>query len=121
MLTPSMPGGNVTGCVGSGGPIGLSKHAEHTTKTGDGGLRLVEHLGELGDRLEEPVRQEDEPDERAGGQTAVRDRVCTPTLTTAATVSTLNTSPDGNRYAPIVLARMNAFDRSWLERFVTWA
>ena len=45
----------------------------------------------------------------------------TPTLTTAATVSTLNTSPDGNRNAPIVLARMKAFERSWLERLVNVA
>ncbi len=35
-----------------------------------------------------------------------------PTLTTAATVSTLNTSPEGNRNAPMVSARMNAFERS---------
>ena len=41
------------------------EHAEHPAQAGDGGLGLVEDLGELGDRLEEPVRQEDEADQRA--------------------------------------------------------
>ena len=48
------------------------EHAEHPPQAGDGGLRLVEHLGELGDRLEEPVREEHEADHRPGRQPARR-------------------------------------------------
>ena len=50
------------------------EHAEHTAQPGDRGLGLVEHLGELGDRLEEPVGEEDEADQRAGRQARCRDR-----------------------------------------------
>ena len=34
-----------------------------------------------------------------------------PTVTTELTVNTLKTSPDGNRNAPMVPARMNEFER----------
>ncbi len=50
------------------------EHAEHAPQAGDRGLGLVEHLGELGDRLEEAVREEDEADQRAGGHAARRAR-----------------------------------------------
>jgi hypothetical protein len=42
-----------------------------------------------------------------------------PVTTTADTVSTPNTSPEGKRKAPMVPALMNEFDRSWLA-FFTW-
>ena len=48
------------------------EHAEHAAQPGHRRLGLVEHLGELGDRFEEPVRQEDEADHGAGGQPAAR-------------------------------------------------
>ncbi len=65
MPTLSLPGGSVTGCAGSGGPIGFSSTPSTRRKSRHGGLRLIEHLGELGNRLEEPVREEDEADQRA--------------------------------------------------------
>jgi len=40
--------------------------AEHPPEAGHRGLGLVDHLGELGDRLEEPIREEDESHHRAG-------------------------------------------------------
>ena len=47
------------------------EHAEHPAQAGDSGLGLVEHLGELGDRFEVAVREEDEADERARGEPAL--------------------------------------------------
>ena len=44
------------------------QHAENATKAGNCGLCLVQYLGELGDRLEEPVRQEDESHQRTRRQ-----------------------------------------------------
>ncbi len=48
------------------------EHRQHAAQAGHGVLGLVEHLGELGDRLEEPVREEDEADQRARRETARR-------------------------------------------------
>ena len=48
-----------------GRPDRVLQNTEHPAQAGHGGLRLIEHLGELGDRLEEPIRQEDEADQRA--------------------------------------------------------
>ena len=50
--------------------MGISSTPSTRRMPGHGGLGLVEHLGELGDRLEEPVREEDEADQRAGGEPA---------------------------------------------------
>ena len=47
---------------------------DHAAQTCHGGLGLLDHLGELCDRLEEPVRQEHEAHERAGGEAARRRR-----------------------------------------------
>ena len=66
------PAGQRPGMVGRRRADRDVEHAEHATQPGDRGLGLVEHLGELGDRLEEPVRQEDEADQRTGGEPAGR-------------------------------------------------
>ena len=71
MLTLRMPGGSVTGWSGLGRADRVVEHAQHAAEPGDGGLRLIEHLGELGDGLEESVRQEDEPDQRTRCQSGV--------------------------------------------------
>ena len=68
---PSEPAGNATGSSGAGGPDRHVEHGQHAAQPGDGRLRLVDDLGELGDRFEEAVREEHEADERAGGQAAV--------------------------------------------------
>ena len=46
------------------------QNAKHPPQAGNGCLGLVDDLGELGDRFEEPVGQEDEADQRACGQAA---------------------------------------------------
>ena len=57
--------------VGFGDGDRTLEDPEHPTPARDGGLGLVEDLGELGDRLEEAVAEEDEADHRAGGQPGV--------------------------------------------------
>ena len=81
---------------------------EHPTPAGDRGLGLVEDLGELGDRLEEAVAEEDEADHRAGGQPGVGPERGAGDAARAAMVSTENTSPEGKRNAAMVPARIDA-------------
>ena len=69
------------------------EHAEHAPQAGDGGLGLVEHLGELGDRLEVPVGEEHEAHQRPGGHSA-GGPIHTPTATIVAIVTTEKTSPE---------------------------
>ena len=45
---------------------------EHPPQPCHGGLGLIEHLRELGDRFEEPIGEEHEPDQGPGGQSAPR-------------------------------------------------
>ena len=60
------------GNAGLRGANGNLEHPEHPTHACHGRLGLIEHLGEFGDRFEEPIREEDEANHRSGGESTRR-------------------------------------------------